>query len=256
MKLRIRLPADPQPIVVEVPDDTQLQDINTAIAGTVGKPAKEFVWLAGVPPKRMRDEDALKTVKEAWRNGEILNIQAVDATVKEGHTNGKYVPPIEVRNSVFKRLPMPGDNSCLFHSLGWIFDKTAIEVRQMVGALIRANPEKWNAGILGMQPEAYIRQMQNPNNWGGYVEIALLSDCFATEIVILDMTSKRPQIIGEGNGYTTRSFVFFTGNHYDAGAVGSTMEGHIAQKQFSTTDSRPMALAKDYLEGRVKESGK
>lgn len=258
MKLRVRLPTDPQPIVVEVPDETQLQDVNDAIAATVKQPAKAFEWLAGVPPKRMRPEDALKTIKEVWRNGEILNIQSVSAELKQGHTDGKYVPPIEVRNSVFVRNPMPGDNSCLFHSLGWIFEKKAPEVRKMVAELILANPEKYTAAFLGTSPQNYAKNILDPNMWGGAIEVDLLSHVFKTEIGILDMTSKRPQVFGQGNGYTIRAYVFYTGNHYDGAGIGSSVDGGAGQLQkiFSSSDERPIALAKDYLEGRVKEAAK
>jgi ubiquitin thioesterase OTU1 len=105
-----------------------------------------------------------------------------------------------------------------------------------------------------MPPAAYARNILDPNTWGGAIEIDLLAFVFQTEICVLDMTSKRPQIFGQGNNFTIRSYVVYTGNHYDAGGIGSSLGAGQLQKTFASKDERPMLLAQDYLHGRVKEA--
>jgi ubiquitin thioesterase OTU1 len=256
MKLRLRLPSDPTPMTIELDDAMQLQDINEAIASKVGQPSSAFEFLAGHPPRRPKPEEMALTIKEVLRNGDMLTIQAATANpgdnVKRGHTDGKYVPPIETRNSTFVKHDVPGDNSCLFHSVGWLFEKQAPELRKLVSEMVLANPVKYTEAFLGATPPAYARHILDPNSWGGAIEIDLLSFVFQTEICVLDMTSKRHMMFGQGNGYSTRGFVFYTGNHYDGAGIGNTMNGGSLQKIFSTRDERPLALADDYLAGRVK----
>ena len=259
MKLRIRLPTDAANLIlIELDDGTLMCNVNAAIAKSVGQAPDAFEFLAGVPPKRPKPEDGGKTIKECLRNGDILNIQPASAggegggTIKRGVTDGKYVPPIEVRNSIFVKYDVPGDNSCLFHSVGWIFDKSAPELRKMVAEIVLAHPDKYTAGFLGSSPPSYAQWIQQKDSWGGAIEIDLLCNVFQMEIAVLDMTSKKPQVFGQGNGFTTRGFVVYTGNHYDGGGIGNSMGGGALQRVFSSRDERPMALADDYLMGRVK----
>jgi ubiquitin thioesterase OTU1 len=265
MKLRLRLPGDPNAQTVELPDDTLVKELNKALAEKVGQPPEAFDILFGIPPKRINQQPAEfldKMIKDAFGpRGEVLVIQPASAdgqsTIKRGHTDGKYIPPIETRNTIFVKHDVPGDNSCLFHSMGWILDMKAPELRKLVADTVVANPEKYTQAFLGSHPRTYAQWIQDPNSWGGAIEIDLLSFTFATEICVLDMTSKKPQIFGQQYGFTTRSFVVYTGNHYDAAGVGDSMDGgHKLMKQFNSRDKRPMEIAEDYLQGRIKAVSK
>lgn len=257
MKLRLRKPTDPNPETLEVDDALQLKDLNRWLAEKIGQSPDSFDCLIGHPPKRITPDIADKTVGEICKRGDILSIQPATAEVKRGHTDGKYIPPIEVRNSCFYKHDVPGDNSCLFHSVGWIFDKPAVELRQMVAQIVLSYPEKYTAAFLGSQPTAYAQWILQPSSWGGAIEIDLLGAVFQCEICVLDMTSKRPQRFGQGQGYTTRGFIVYTGNHYDAAGIGSSMDrAQPLQKMFSSSDERPFELADRFLKGEIKEKAK
>ena len=141
--------------------------------------------------------------------------------------------------------------------LGWIFDIAAPDLRKMCAEVVLGNPEKYTAGFLGSSPQAYAQWIQQKDSWGGAIEIDLCTGVFQCEICVLDMTSKKPQMFGQGNNYTVRGFVVYTGNHYDGGGIGNSMAGNgQLQKKFSSRDERPLAVADDYLMGRVKDAKK
>ena len=76
-----------------------------------------------------------------------------------------------------------------------------------------------DASILGQAPEAYAKWILNKNNWGGGIELRLLSDFFECQIVAMNRATNRFDVFGEDRDYVSRAFVMYTGTHYDAVAV-------------------------------------
>ena len=99
------------------------------------------------------------------------------------------------------------------------------------------------------------RSLQEPDTWGGAIELAILSFVYCTEIVSLDVQTARMDVYGQGEGYVTRVFVLYTGKHYDAMAVAPTYGAPESQDQvmFNTRDERVMQKATQFVaEGKGK----
>jgi ubiquitin thioesterase OTU1 len=261
MKFRVRLPGDPAPREFEIDGDVELGVLPIALESQfhVLKENQQMAILGGFPPKRLDLADAdsvARKLSAVFRNGDMLTVQveAANATgpvVKRGHTDGKYVPPIDDRNAMLVRHVVPGDNSCLFHSLGWILNEPAAKLRAQVSEGVLGNPDKFTTAFLGSPPRQYAEWILNPDSWGGAIEIQLLSFVFQMELVVLDTTSKRLQQFGQEHGFTTRGFIIYTGNHYDGAGVGSSTGGGSLQRVFGAQDEKPLGLAKRYLQGLV-----
>ncbi|KAI2471170.1 OTU-domain-containing protein [Annulohypoxylon bovei var. microspora] len=127
-------------------------------------------------------------------------------------------------NSTLVLRVMPDDNSCLFTAVGGALrglrsgpDEffSAQSLRRLVVDHIRANPEKYNAVILGKSPAAYCANMLRPDVWGGDIELSAISEVFALEISVVDVKTGNLYGIGEGNDYDMRCVLVYSNVHYD-----------------------------------------
>lgn len=122
-------------------------------------------------------------------------------------------PPPRVERHV-----VPADNNCLFTSMGYLLDNQmdrAGYYRSAVAAAIRADPATFNAAVLGRTPAAYEEYIKNPQIWGGGIELSVLSNRFACEIIAVEIRNAQPVCFGEGRGYTKRAYLLYDGLHYD-----------------------------------------
>ena len=155
---------------------------------------------------------------------------------------------------------MPDDNSCLFRALGYallansnttatntsstsstnaqstaenddIMTNSAIELRQIVARSILAQPEVYTRAVLQRDPEEYARWIQQPDSWGGYVDIQCVAQWFGVQVCGVDVQTGVVTRYGGGqdgdgsgnnNGHAggsgprLRCFVVYSGIHYDA----------------------------------------
>ncbi|KAI1371896.1 OTU-domain-containing protein [Hypoxylon crocopeplum] len=132
-----------------------------------------------------------------------------------------YMP--ETGSTLVLRV-MPDDNSCLFTAVGGALrglpsapDEyyTAASLRRVVVDHILANPDKFSAAILGKSPEAYCRNMLQPDTWGGEIELAIISEVFGLEICVVNVKTGSVYRVGEGNSYEMRCILVYSNVHYD-----------------------------------------
>lgn len=275
MKLRFRVSGLSEPLVVEVDPTLHFGVLPFAVEAELPPnalcPADEMAFLAGFPPKPVTAKEDV-TLSTLFKDGEMLILQrrsaSADSLIRRGTTDGKYVPPCDERG-VFVRRAMPGDNSCLFHAAAYILqEKTrgkeaAAALRAQCAEAVAANPSKFTTAILGMPNRQYCEWIMNPNTWGGAIELHILSFLFQTEIIALDVKSHRMENFGRECGYTTRGYVVYTGDHYDAMAMTrsqggvSTMGGLDRDDQvlFNPRDTRAADAADAFIasERRAKE---
>jgi ubiquitin thioesterase OTU1 len=50
---------------------------------------------------------------------------------------------------------------------------------------IRSNPSKFSEAAVASSAEAYCPFLENPDHWGGYIEMEILSRCYKFEICVL-----------------------------------------------------------------------
>eukprot|EP01059_Diplonema_ambulator_P022545 TRINITY_DN37853_c0_g1_i1.p1 TRINITY_DN37853_c0_g1~~TRINITY_DN37853_c0_g1_i1.p1 ORF type:complete len:371 (+),score=145.81 TRINITY_DN37853_c0_g1_i1:42-1115(+) len=209
--------------------------------------------LMGFPPKALEVDDRWRTLKDLGvKSGERLTIQKGEAKVMKGVTKGKYIPPTDSKNSFTKR-EMPGDNSCLFHACNYVLNNKTrcdpTEMRNKIAEIVLSNPAKYTTEFLG-QPNAYYAEwIKHKDNWGGAIELSILSFLYQTEIVALDVQTTRWHQFGEDENYSTRCFILYSGRHYDAMAMAEYGGASDANDKvlFSTTDKNVFKKALDFI---------
>jgi ubiquitin thioesterase OTU1 len=65
--------------------------------------------------------------------------------------------------------------------------------------------------MLGMAPETYCKRMRQPATWGGAIELAILAQHFATELIAVDVGSGVVHTFGEGQGFEERAWLVYSG---------------------------------------------
>lgn len=84
---------------------------------------------------------------------------------------------------------MPSDNSCLFTAFGGALPKQipAPQLRRMMAEFIVEHPEDYTEAVLGSSPAHYCRSIQDPDRWGGGIELSILSNIFNIQISTFDV---------------------------------------------------------------------
>ncbi len=110
---------------------------------------------------------------------------------------------------------IPADNSCLFNAVAYALEGGAKDragaLRTVVGDAVCGDKERWCEATLGQPAESYARWITNAEHWGGGIELAVLAEHYATELVSMDVQTKRCDYFGQGNGYTQRVFLVYDG---------------------------------------------
>lgn len=103
---------------------------------------------------------------------------------------------------------MPSDNSCLFTAFGGALQNqlSAQNLRRMMADYILQHPEEYSEAVLGSPPSQYCRSIQDPDRWGGGIELSILSSIFDIQICTFDVQVSQ---------YHCRSSSFVTDCHLD-----------------------------------------
>lgn len=75
------------------------------------------------------------------------------------------------------RRPIAADHSCLFNSVGYCMHQSksrAPFLRRVVSNEVSGDPDTWSDAFLGMANTAYCAWINEPHNWGGGIELAIL----------------------------------------------------------------------------------
>jgi ubiquitin thioesterase OTU1 len=195
----------------------------------------------------------------------------------QGVGGWKYPSSINVQRGSFVCVPMPGDNSCMIHSVGYVCEADitqrtptkakARKLRELIANIVASSPRLFTTAFLGMPNEAYQARVLNPNSWGGFIELSIFSRHFGVEIVSFDPRYLREDVYGSHDGggggaadegHTRRVFVLYVdGTHYDALAwQPSAMGGSGSASQqtiFSVKDENAWVRAREFCLGLHQE---
>jgi ubiquitin thioesterase OTU1 len=120
---------------------------------------------------------------------------------------------------VMKRKAIISDNSCLFRAVGYAMERgcrdKANELRLLITQYILNNPQKYKPPLLELPAHDYCAWILDERNWGGAIELDILAQHYKTEICVIDIGSLITQVFGEGNKYSKRIYLLFSGSHYD-----------------------------------------
>ncbi|KAJ1565199.1 ubiquitin-specific protease otu1, partial [Nowakowskiella sp. JEL0078] len=153
---------------------------------------------------------------------------------------------------------MKDDNSCLFHSIGYVLEGTpdaVSKLRKIVAEEISSNPD-FSEAILGKSRQSYIEWISQPKSWGGAIELSIFSKYYQVEIDSIDVATLRVDRFGEGQ-YDKRVFLIYSGIHYDAVALSFDLNApsEFDQTSFGLTESEILKAAVD-LAGILKKQRK
>ncbi|KAF8511946.1 OTU-domain-containing protein [Hysterangium stoloniferum] len=132
---------------------------------------------------------------------------------------------VQTDGGVLVHRVVPDDNSCLFSSIGVVFEQdmgASARLRQLAADTIRKDPETYSEVMLGRPREDYINTILNPQSWGGAIELSIFAAHYRTEISSIDVETGRVDRFGEGSGYANRAILLYSGIHYDATSFAPT----------------------------------
>lgn len=127
------------------------------------------------------------------------------------------------------RRIIDADNSCLFNAVGYLvgggeasfhtFDPMAY--RKVIAETVLKDQETYTSDMLERPPLEYAAWIQNPEKWGGEIELFILSKYLGIEIVAVDVRTCNLLTYGSSDqaGCTEtacRIYVIYDGVHYDA----------------------------------------
>lgn len=114
---------------------------------------------------------------------------------------------------------MPDDNSCMFRAFGFAFFgpdfDNMVEMRSVVAQTIQANPIDYNSAVLDKEPNVYCANIQNPDQWGGAIELGILAEHFSIEVCAMDVENDVVYHFNQKPNVTKRCVVVYSGIHYD-----------------------------------------
>ncbi|XP_032542943.1 OTU domain-containing protein 4 isoform X2 [Chiroxiphia lanceolata] len=122
-----------------------------------------------------------------------------------------------LRSQGLYRKKVAKDGSCLFRAVAEQVlhsQSRHIDVRMACVDYLRKNREKFEAFIEGPFEE-YLKNLENPQEWVGQVEISALSLMYKKDFIIYQEPNASPSRVTE-NGFSDKVLLCFSnGNHYD-----------------------------------------
>lgn len=220
--LRLRTPKGVIPFHVS-PNNTFYELLETIGNMMNEKPAPNCVMIrGGYPVKEIYTDRLTKISSMDLKNGDILiaQIKPPDAALlpplKEDTVakNTVQEPSSSNGEGIILRRVVPADNSCLFTAISKIFHSD-LKLREIIAQEILDKTAVYES-ILDQEPLAYSSWILNKSNWGGAIEIAILSKYFQSEIAVCDIQTGRMDVFGQEEKYIQRGYLLYDGIHYDA----------------------------------------
>jgi ubiquitin thioesterase OTU1 len=126
--------------------------------------------------------------------------------------------------SKLQRQAIRGDGACLFSALNYIINDGNFDVnnaqannqqlRNAIALSIEGNADLFSETLLGTPPHDYAERVQNPETWGGDIEIRVFEMMHEIEIRIVDLT--RGRVIQQGPPYALHcAYVTWDNRHYE-----------------------------------------
>ncbi|CAM1503734.1 Fc.00g013250.m01.CDS01 [Cosmosporella sp. VM-42] len=220
--------------IVEIPDDATVQALFDELKARTG--IRSFTIKYG-PPTAMRTiepSQRSEVARSLGLHGETLTIVPDEArpvtppetkTVQPSKPKPQPAPandgPEEVnvpwpeREGTLLLRVMPSDNSCLFTAFGGALPKQipAQQLRRMMADYITEHSDVYSEVVLGSSPRQYCHSIQDPDRWGGGIELSILSAIFDIQICTFDVQAQN--LINFGEQKRDRCILVYSGIHYD-----------------------------------------
>lgn len=199
-------------------------------------PGIELQLLHGFPPKPLICDDDKSLDGVGIKNGDILIVEekpmsaeekqakeAAERLIQDEILAAELAAQSEAGNEgtgIMMKQEVPADNSCLFTSIGFVMTGkidvgSGSFMRQIIASEVTSDPETYNQGFLGRENAEYAAWIQQDDNWGGAIEVSILSKFYGIEFDVVDITNVMINRFGEDQNYGSRAFLLFDGIHYD-----------------------------------------
>ncbi|XP_051784071.1 OTU domain-containing protein 4 [Erpetoichthys calabaricus] len=110
------------------------------------------------------------------------------------------------------------DGSCLFRAVAeqvLYCQSRHLLVRRTCAGYLLSNKDKYEAFVEGAYDD-YLKRVENPQYWGGEVEISALSQIYKHDFIIFQEPGKPPVNVTENEFPNKVQLCFLNGNHYDS----------------------------------------
>lgn len=88
-------------------------------------------------------------------------------------------------------------------------------MREIIANAVKNDQELFSTVVLGKSNKDYCTWIQNPNSWGGAIEVSILANFYGLEVAVIDTQSGSISKFGEDKNYPHRVFLIYDGIHYD-----------------------------------------
>ncbi|KAH9651703.1 ubiquitinyl hydrolase 1 [Citrus sinensis] len=116
-----------------------------------------------------------------------------------------------------------------------------------IAATVASDTVKHSEAFIGKSNQEYCSWIQDPEKWGGAIELSILADYYGREIAAYDIQTTRCDLYGQEKKYSERVMLIYDELHYDAVAI-SAFEG--APVEF---DQSSVPVRKDRTIGPAEE---
>ncbi|TPP61020.1 Ubiquitin thioesterase OTU1 [Fasciola gigantica] len=265
-----------QCILSNLTSESTVADLLTSISAAVNADRSKISLFFGYPPKALHfsDENLDQTLSQIpLISGDTLIVN-VSNSAEYSSLGQSSVPvqnsilsvtpavnePLRTTKPHLLRLTAPSDNSCLFTSVLFcvnnadghepigaqvVTNKAAVaQIRELIASIVASDPESYTEAFLGMANEVYCRLIQEPDRWGGGIEVAILSQLHELEICLVDIQSCRIDRFGEDKRYNQRIMLMYDGIHYDPMAMARPDINRLVTV-FSTKNDEVLLEAQD-----------
>ncbi|CRK97781.1 CLUMA_CG011160, isoform A [Clunio marinus] len=252
--LKIKTKNGDQHIISDLNEQTKIEYLKNKIQMLTQIPPPIEIR-SGFPPKLLSAEDDATLKSSGISSGEtlIVDTKPLSKEEKEAIERAKRLAEDEilarqfadpdgssVPNGILLKQVVDADNSCLFTSIGFILsgkvDTTCGNyMRQIIAQNVHNDKETYNSGILGRDNAEYCAWIMQESNWGGAIEVSILSQHYGIEFDVVDITNAMINRFGEDKQYPMRGFLLYDGIHYDPLYLES-LNGDSQKTLFSVED--------------------
>ena len=157
----------------------------------------------------------------------------------------------ETFDTIVRMKKIDADNSCLFNSIGFCIEQKldSNKYRYVVSREIAKNKcGLWTDAVLGKPAHIYVRWIRDPKNWGGEIEMSILSKHLELEIVAFSVQTCKMTLYGKG--FDKRIYLLYSGIHYDAVVCASSEKGIFASNDVRVLNAVQALVEKLHKQNR------
>lgn len=228
-----------QCILSELTGESTVKDLVDAVSSVVNEKPSTLRLSFGYPPKQLSfsgDSQNLLLKQVPLLSGDTLIVDSINPAVAPASqpsttTSIAANAKSDFSNPHLVRLTAPSDNSCLFTSVLFCVDNAdkhqpigaqvitntaaVAQMRELIASIVLSDPDRYSEAFLGMPNFQYSQSIQQPDKWGGGIEVAILSQVYEIEICLVDIQTGRIDRFGEDHNYDDRILLIYDGIHYD-----------------------------------------